>query len=62
MIYNLDSRMSLKGNPQEIPRKTYGQVIDFRVDDPGSPQPQIGTKIDGKWNYQETQINTKELR
>ncbi|HVG35669.1 MAG TPA: hypothetical protein VM911_21640 [Pyrinomonadaceae bacterium] len=62
LIYNLDSRTFRKGNPREIPRRSYDQVIDFRAGEHGSPQPLIGRKIDGKWDYQEVKINTEELR
>jgi hypothetical protein len=61
LIYNLDRRDFRKGNPREIPYRRYDQVVDFRVDDHGSPQPKIGRKVDGKWEYREAQINTKEL-
>jgi len=62
LIYNLDSRTFRRGNPREIPHRSYDQVMDFRAGEHGSPQPLIGRKIDGKWNYQEVQINTEELR
>lgn len=62
LIYNLDSRTFRRGNPREIPRRSYDQMMDFRAGEHGSPQPLIGRKIDGKWNYQEVRINTEELR
>ena len=62
LIYNLDRRDFRKGDPRQIPYRSYDQVLDFRVDEHGAPQPKIGRRIDGKWDYREVQINTKELR
>jgi len=61
MIYNLDTKVFRRGNPHDIPYRTYDQVIGFRVDDHGSPQPQIGRKIEGSWRYEEARIDTKSL-
>ena len=61
MIYNLDTKDFRRGNPRDIPYRTYDQVIGFRVDTHGSPQPQIGRKIEGSWRYEEARIDTKDL-
>ncbi|HEX7313117.1 MAG TPA: hypothetical protein VF297_04320 [Pyrinomonadaceae bacterium] len=63
LIYNLDRRDFRKGDPRQIPSmRRYDAVVDFQVGDHGSPQPKIGRKVDGKWEYREVQIDTKELR
>ena len=62
MLYDLDSRSFRKVNPKDIPYRTFDKTIGFQVDSHGSPQPQIGRKIDGAWQYQEAQINTNVLR
>ncbi len=62
LVYNIYSGLKRKSKTGETSHRNYNQVIDFHVAEHGSPQPSIARKIDGKWIYQETQINTAELR
>lgn len=63
VIYNFEIGTKRTSKIEEVPRrKNYYQVMDFNTAEHGSPQPRIGRKINGKWIYQEAQINTSELR
>jgi len=63
LSYNLNSRTKRTCKSEEVPPpRYYDQVVGFNTADHGSPQPRIVRKIDGKWIYQEAQINTTELR
>ena len=63
VAYNIDSRAKRNCKQEEVPhRRNYDMIVDFLTDDHGSPQPRIGRKTNGKWTYQEAQIDTTELR
>lgn len=63
LIYNLDRRDFRKGDPRRVPSmRDYDAVVDFQVGAHGSPQPKVGRKVGGKWDYQEVSIDTNELR
>ena len=63
VAYNIDSRAKRNADQEEVPhRRNYDMVVDFMTDDHGSPQPRVGRKTNGKWTYQEAQIDTSELR
>ena len=63
LIYNLDRRDFRKGDPRRMPSmRDYDAAVDFQVGDHGSPQPKVGRRVGGKWEYREVRIDTKALR
>ncbi|HEX8721166.1 MAG TPA: hypothetical protein VF736_11080 [Pyrinomonadaceae bacterium] len=62
LIYNLERRDFRKGDRRDIPhRDVYDRAVDFRASEHGSPQPQVGRKVGGRWEYADAHVNVKEL-
>lgn len=61
LIYNLERREFRRGDPRRIPRPAYERTSDFRADEHGSPQPQVGRKVGGRWEYTDAQVDVGAL-
>lgn len=63
VAYNLQTRLRRKCAEKEVPKRWAASLTaDFLTGDHGSPQPTIGTKVNGKWDRHPAQIDTSKLR